>query len=187
MTSEERAMAWEIVRAPDDDAHVIEEVRELFREYHAWLGEVVCSRRLSEEIADLPGPYAAPAGRLFLARTRAAEGVPEEGAPVVRAAAAGTALGCVGVRPHHADACEVKRLYVTREARGTGLGRALLETALAAAREIGYREALVTTLPDAMPTAREMYLRHGFEPTAPFVDHSHVDEGVRLEYLRLEL
>lgn len=161
---------WVIVPVDDADPEGIEQVRELFREYHAWLGEVVCSRRLAEEITDLPGAYASPAGRLLLAR-----------------AADGMVLGCVGVRPHHATAAEIKRLYVRPVGRGTGLGRALLDAAIAAAREMGYSEALVTTLPDSMPTARAMYARSGFTATDAFEDHSHVDEGVRMEYLRLEL
>lgn len=161
---------WSIERVPDDDACGIEKVRDLFREYHAWLGEVVCSNRLAEEIADLPGPYASPAGRLYIARNRAGEPV-----------------GCIGVRPHHQRAAEIKRLYVRPAGRGSGLGRALLDVAIEAARELGYSEALVTTLPDSMPRAREMYARSSFVTTAPFVDHSHVDDGVSMEYLRLKL
>lgn len=164
------AAEWAIEAVIDDDAQAIEQVRELFREYHKWLGAVVCSKRLAEEIADLPGPYASPAGRLFIARD-----------------VAGEPLGCVGVRPHHGPAAEIKRLYVRPAGRGSGLGRALLDVAIEAARELGYAEALVTTLPDSMPTAREMYVRSGFAATDPFVDHSHVDDGVRMEYLRLEL
>jgi len=163
---------WRIDRVADDDAARLEQVRELFREYHEWLGEVVCSARLAEEIASLPGPYAAPAGRLYLA-TRADE--------------PGAALGCIGVRLHHHSACEIKRLYVRPEARGTGLGSALIRTAIAAATEMGYTEALVTTLPDSMPVAATMYERLGFAETGPFLDHSHVDENVRMTYLSLEL
>lgn len=183
MSGSEQGPAWEIVAFAAENSALVEQVRELFREYYEWLGQSVCSRRLAEEIADLPGPYAPPEGRLLLARrTWVEEGHCEASTDHRR-----EPLGCVGVRPHHAEACEVKRLYVRPAARGMGLGRALLDAALAAAREIGYREALVTTLPDTMPTAREMYVRSGFGPTEPFVDHSHVDESVRMEYLRLEL
>ncbi len=147
-----------------------EAVRELFAEYHEWLGEVVCSRRLAEEIASLPGPYAAPEGRLLLARN-----------------GAGDAVGVVGIRPHHADACEMKRLYVRPAARGGGLGRMLAEKAIEAARELGYRRVLLTTLPDTMRGALAMYERLGFRPTDAFLDHSHVSEDVQMLYMVLDL
>ncbi len=160
-----------IERVADHDAESLELVRELFREYHEWLGEVVCSVRLAEEIANLPGPYAAPSGALYLAR------LADGGAPV----------GCIGVRPHHGSACEIKRLYVRAQARGTGLGGTLIRTAIETARELGYAEALVTTLPDTMPVAAAMYERLGFSETEPFLDMSYVDGSVRMTYLRLAL
>lgn len=161
---------WHIERVADDDAETLEEVRSLFREYYEWLGEVFCSHRLAEEIAGLPGPYAAPAGALYIARD-----------------ADGRALATVGVRPHSGPRAEIKRLYVRPDARGSGLGRELTVTAIAAARELGYAEALVTTLPDSMPIAAAMYQRLGFEVTEPFLDLSNVAEDVPMIYLRLVL
>jgi GNAT superfamily N-acetyltransferase len=161
---------WLIDRVADDDSATLDAVRELFAEYHEWLGEVVCSARLAEEIAGLPGPYARPTGALFLAR--ATEGV---------------VIGCIGVRPHEAMRAEIKRLYVRPTARGTGLGRALITTAIDAARELGYREALVSTLPETMPVAAAMYERLGFEEIEPFFDHSGVGENAPMRYLRLTL
>lgn len=161
---------WTIIRVDDCDLDSIELVRELFVEYHAWLGQSVCSYRLASEIAELPGPYASPAGRIHLARRVAAD-----------------ALGCVAVRPHHGEDCEIKRLYVRPTARGLGIGVALLAEAVRSARELGYRRALITTLPESMPVARQMYLRAGFVPTEQFADHSHVDDAVVMEYLALTL
>ncbi|HSK46779.1 MAG TPA: GNAT family N-acetyltransferase, partial [Coriobacteriia bacterium] len=142
----------------------------LFKEYHEWLGEVVCSARLAEEIASLPGPYAAPTGRLFIARD-----------------ASGEPAGCIGVRPHEGARAEIKRLYVRSTARGSRLGSALIATAIEAARELGYAEALVTTLPETMPVAAGMYERLGFTEVEPFFDHSGVGETVPMKYLRLSL
>ena len=161
---------WRIERVADDDTERIQLVVELFREYQAWLGKAVCSLRLAEEIATLPGPYSAPEGRLYLATSD--EGV---------------ALGCVGVRSHHGSASEIKRLYVRPAARQTGLGGTLIRVAIEAAREMGYAEALVTTLPETMPVAATMYERLGFLPTEPFLDMSFVDESVQMAYLRLSL
>lgn len=161
---------WLLSRVDDDDEVALENVRELFEEYRVWLAGAVCSHRLAEEIASLPGPYASPEGRLYLARSA-------DGAP----------LACIGIRPHHGGACEIKRLYVRPAARGTGLGSALIREAIGAARQMGYAEALVTTLPQSMPRAAAMYERLGFVETSPFTDHSHVDESVEMSYLRLPL
>ncbi len=161
---------WSIARVADEDAVSIESIRALFVEYHEWLGDAVCSTRLAQEIATLPGPYAAPTGRLFLA-----QGVPCE------------PLGCIGVRPHEGDACEIKRLYVRPSARGLGLGSALVTEAVQASRDLGYADALVTTLPETMPVAAAMYERLGFERIEPFLDFSAVADGVPVLYLRLRL
>jgi carbonic anhydrase len=149
-----------------NDPVALSHVTELFREYHAWLGDVVCATRLTAEIDDLPGPYDEPSGRLLLARDEA-----------------GRPAGCVGVRPHDETTCEIKRLFVREEYRGAGLGRSLARYALDASRELGYREVRLTTLPDAMQTALRMYRRLGFEQTAPFEDHSHVGEGVEILFM----
>jgi len=161
---------WRIEQVADDDEAALGEVRDLFAEYHEWLGAVVCSARLAEEIANLPGPYASPSGRLWLARS-------DSGEPV----------GCIGVRRHEGRRAEIKRLYVRPEARATGLGSALISEAIDAARQLRYEEALITTLPDMMPVAAAMYERLGFTETEPFFDHSHVGEDVPMTYLSLEL
>jgi len=164
------AREWRIDEVTDETPDLVEAVRELFTEYHGWLGEVVCSQRLAEEIAALPGVYAPPAGRLLLAR-----------------AADGTPAGVVGIRPFEADVCEMKRLYVQPGARGAGLGRLLAERAIAAARELGYAEIRLTTLPGAMDPALAMYRRMGFVETEAFTDHSHVERGVDITFMRLPL
>lgn len=161
---------WHIRRVADDDLEGLERIRELFTEYYAWLGDIVCSSRLAAEIAELPGPYASPGGSLFIAQ--------DDG---------GLSGGCVGVMPHHWDgACEIKRLYVRPSARGASLGRHLLDTALDAARGLGYRTALISTIPAMMPTARAMYMRTGFVASENFENHVH-DERAEMEFLRLEL
>ena len=161
---------WRIEQVADDDEAALGEVRVLFAEYHEWLGQVVCSARLAEEIASLPGPYASPSGRLWLARS-----------------VSGEPVGCIGLRRHEDDRAEIKRLSVRPSERGSGLGSALVAHAIEAARAIGYREALITTLPEMMPVAASMYARLGFEQTEAFFDHSHVGEDVPMSYLRLAL
>lgn len=131
--------------SPADVAHA----RALFEEYAAWLAIDLGFQGFAQELATLPGKYARPMGRLFLAG---------EGEPV----------GCVALRPlDEADVGEVKRLYVRPVARGTGLGRRLAETAIAHARAIGYRELRLDTA-DWMREAIALYRKLGFAPCPPY-------------------
>src|SRR5215831_9270511 len=82
-------------------------VRTLFRDYAASLSVDLAYQDFAAEVAGLPGAYAPPRGALVLAR---------EGA--------GAAVGCVALRPmDEPGAAEIKRLYVTPQGRGAGLGR----------------------------------------------------------------
>jgi putative acetyltransferase len=83
-------------------------VRELWKEYWKSLGLPPDFQNFTEELATLPGKYAPPAGRLFLARL--------DGPP------AGTAA----LRPLSNGACEAKRLYVRPAYRRRGLAASLL-------------------------------------------------------------
>ena len=131
----------------------IEPARLLLREYAASLAIDLCFQNFEAELAALPGEYAAPSGQLLLAYV-------------------GDALaGCGGMRAladvDHANACEMKRLYVRPAFRGLGLGRALAEALLDEARRAGYSVMLLDTLND-MESARELYATLGFEEIAPY-------------------
>ena len=164
---------WRIERVTDATPQLVDAARELFREYHEWLGEAVCSARLPEEILSLPAPYSPPEGRLLLAL-----------------APDGTVSGVVGVRAVEGTepaSGEIKRLYVRPPYRGRGLGRYLAEQALEAAADLGYAEAVLTTLPATMQRALRLYRSLGFVETAPFIDHSHEGSRVQMLYLRRRL
>jgi putative acetyltransferase len=139
--------AMEFYQAETDE-HV-EEARRLFREYEASVGVDLCFQNFQQELDGLPGDYAPPAGRLLLART----GV-------------GTA-GCVALRRIDDGTCEMKRLYVRPQFRGTGLGRKLAEAAIAESRALGYERMRLDTLP-SMRAAQALYRSRGFEETKPY-------------------
>jgi ribosomal protein S18 acetylase RimI-like enzyme len=132
--------------APED----IERVRRLFRAYADWLGVDLCFQDFERELAELPGCYAAPAGRLLIARV------------------GGEVAGCVGLRPLEQGVCEMKRLWVEPGFAGRGLGRELAERIVAAARQIGYRRMRLDTLPARMPAAQHLYAALGFREIPPY-------------------
>ena len=123
-------------------------VRELFTEYANSIEVDLCFQGFSKELAELPGDYAPPAGRLFVAY--------EANAPV----------GCVALRKIDEDICEMKRLYVRPSARGTGLGRQLAKLVIEGAREIGYQKMRLDTLASMKPAIAlyESLAFHRIEP-----------------------
>ena len=127
--------------------------RQLFEEYASWLEINLCFQNFDKELASLPGDYALPRGRLFLA-------IEDD-----------QLAGCVALRPLPDRACEMKRLYVRPTFRGRGLGRKLVATILEAAREIGYERMLLDTLPGKMDQALAMYRRLGFKEIEAYYDN----------------
>jgi putative acetyltransferase len=117
-----------------------EQVRELLREYAAGLGVDLSFQDFEAELADPLDFY-----ELVLL---------EEG-------------GCVALRRIDDETCEMKRLYVRPDARGSGLGRRLAEAVIAEARARGYRRMLLDTLP-TMAAARALYATLGFSETEPY-------------------
>ena len=139
------------------DADVL---RELFREYFAWLGPHGWFIDPQAELAALPGGYDA----ILLAR------------------GGGEIVGCVALRGLEDGACEMKRLYVRPAARGSGVGRELVEASIARARGLGYATIRLDTLP-TMDAARALYLSLGFRPIERYNDNP--IEGVLFFALQL--
>ena len=81
----------------------------------------------------------------------------------------GAVLG-VGALKHLDDAhAEIKSMHTAGEARGRGVGRAMVEHLVAIARERGYaRVSRETGAGAAFAPARALYARAGFEPCGAF-------------------
>ena len=117
----------------------------LVEAYAASLPVDLAFQSFDEERSHLSTHYAPPAGAFVLAEHD------------------GDHVGCVGLRRFADRDCEMKRLYVAPSARGLGLGRTLVATIIARAREAGYQRMLLDTLP-SMPEARALYQSLGFQP-----------------------
>jgi putative acetyltransferase len=61
-----------------------------------------------------------------------------------------------------ADTCELVKMYLLPQARGTGLGRTLIEKSLDFAREAGYKQVYLETMPE-LKQALKVYAKFGFE------------------------
>jgi ribosomal protein S18 acetylase RimI-like enzyme len=131
----------------------VSQARALFEEYAAGLGFSLCFQNFDQEVAELPGKYVPPSGRLLLAMKD------------------DQTAGCVALRKISDGICEMKRLYVRPAFRGTGLGRTLAEAIIQAARDMGYQRMRLDTLPGKMDPAIAMYRSLEFKEIEPYYDN----------------
>ncbi|OJD13592.1 hypothetical protein AJ78_05961 [Emergomyces pasteurianus Ep9510] len=153
----------------------------LIKTYTAGLGIDLSYQDFDSEMARMPGSYAPPYGDLLIALASPESEDPKGGNSQPQV------LGCIALRELHLHEsselgpvghandgkatssnkpntryCELKRLYVTPAARGLGVGKALVRAMISLARQIGYEEVRLDTLPE-MREAIAMYSGMGFE------------------------
>ena len=130
----------------------LELARNIFKEYAASLDFDLDFQDFEEELSDLPGQYAPPEGCLLVAMYG------EKPA------------GCIGLRKINHGICEMKRLYVKPQFRGSGIGRVLAEAIIEEARQIKYARMRLDTVP-SMEKARVLYVSLGFKKIRPYRYH----------------
>jgi putative acetyltransferase len=80
-----------------------------------------------------------------------------------------TVLGVAAIKELDGGHAEIKSMHTAAEARGRGVGRALLSHLLDTARARGYRRvSLETGTTPGFAAARALYESAGFVPTGPF-------------------
>jgi len=146
----------EIFQAESQDQ--IDAARALFREYEAWLGLDLCFQGFEEELNNLPGKYALPDGRLFLAYSD------------------GALAGCIAMRKLSTGICEMKRLFVRDAFRGRRIGNELIQKIIEEGLDAGYSKMRLDTYPAKMGKAVDLYRSYGFREIAPYYNNPY--EGV---------
>ncbi len=139
-----------LIEILDGETRVVD-VKTLFTEYAASLGIDLGYQNFDDEFASLPGKYARPYGRLYLAFVD------------------GALAGCIAMRKLNETRAEMKRLYVRPIFRGAKLGLALVTKVIEDAREIGYCELVLDTLA-TMNRAQDLYRGLGFVETQAYYD-----------------
>ena len=129
-------------------------IRTLFEEYAASLSIDLSFQHFDEELHGLPGKYALPDGRLYIARVN------------------DLVAGCVALRRLDATRCEMKRLYVRTPFRGMRIGRLLAEQVVGDAADMGYAAILLDTL-HSMAEALALYRTMGFVEIGAYCHNPH--------------
>ncbi len=127
----------------------LDAIRDLFREYANGLGVDLCFQDFEQELSTLPGKYARPKGRLYLAYDE------------------GEAIACIALRPIDERIGEVKRLYVKPTHRRQGLSKILVERIIRDASSLGYKRLVLDTL-NTMTPAMNLYRSLGFVETEAY-------------------
>lgn len=139
-------------------------VASLFEAYGQSLNIDLSFQAFTAERSNLPGSYASPSGTLLLARQNYTN----------------EAIECIGLRPlDEKGVCEIKRLYVAPQGRGSGLGKALVKQAIVAAKRMGYKFMRLDTL-GSMKAAQKLYKSLGFVERNAYYD-TPIDGTVFLE------
>lgn len=146
--------------SPED----IRAVADLIRGFVAWLQErygelsegidhYFEGEALEEELQNLPGKeYSHPDGVMLILRSD------------------GEAAGCVCLQRISADACEMKRMFVSSQFHGKGFGKLMGEALIQHARDLGYKAMRLET-GFMQEEAIALYKSLGFTEIQPYHDH----------------
>lgn len=116
---------------------------ELFKEYALQLDVDLAFQDFNKELQNIEQIYSRPSGVLILAYLN------------------DELVGCAGIRKFENTVCELKRMYLRKQVRGKGMGKAFLQKSIALGCELNYTHMRLDTLP-TMNQAIGLYEQEGF-------------------------
>ncbi len=137
----------------------------LFKEYAQEIGVDLEFQNFKKELENIEQQYSRPYGVIILATSED-----------------NRVLGCFGIRKLEDTICELKRMYIRKNARGMSIGKQMLAKAIEIGIELGYAKMRLDTLP-SMSAAIGLYEKMGFYPIEPY--RYNPIEGTRYYELRL--
>lgn len=137
------------IKAAYDD---LENIKLLFNEYTTMLGVNLAFQGYDDEIKNLPGKYAMPYGRLYIAYYD------------------NKATGCIALRKFGNDGCEMKRLFVRPEYRHLKIGKKLVNKIIDDAHELKYKYMVLDTLSN-LQGAVALYKKSGSQEVEAYYEN----------------
>ena len=88
-------------------------------------------------------------------------------------------VGTVGIYPMQDGLCELRKMYLSPEEKGKGLGKKLLEHALERAADLGFNRVMLETATE-LKEAIGLYRKYGFTP----YEADHLSERCDQAYIK---
>ena len=131
----------------------IEQVKNLLIEYTKKLGRDLSFQNIDDELENPARKYTEPAGALLVAID-----------------GNGNVGGMIAYHQHSKERCEMKRLYVKPDFRGAKLGEQLIQKILEKAKQEGFKEMVLDTIP-SLQSAVHLYKKFGFVECEPYYNN----------------
>jgi len=126
--------------------------KKLIIEYAQWLNLDLCFQNIDDELDSFPEKYKEPDGAFIIAKEN------------------NNIIGYVGIRKLEPGICEMKRLFVSDNNKGKGIGEKLVETIIDEAKTKKYEKIRLDTI-DTMAAALNIYYKNGFYKTEPYYNN----------------
>ena len=132
---------------------------------------------MTDKLVDAGGPFVSPEQLAEDTIAHIQDVLPPNRRTLLAYGSDGLLLGCGVIKKIRPDAAELKRVYVRPAARGTGLGRRILEMQIAEVRRMGCRSLYADTV-KANTSMLIMFEKLGFSTIPRYPENAN---GAKLE------